>query len=90
MDELKALGVDAAVVFGIVAITQGIKALDTQNKFKRLYIIIPTVLGAFAALFVTEPFSWQDFGRNALVYIGAATYVYSAGRKMIFSKGEGK
>lgn len=82
--DLKALGIDTAIIAGIIAITQAVKALDSENRLKRFYILVPTILGFLAALFITTPPTWQAVGRNALVYIGAATYFYSAGSKMLF------
>ena len=84
--DLKALGIDSAIIAGIIAITQAVKALDSENRLKRFYILVPTILGFLAALFITTPLTWQAVGRNALVYIGAATYFYSAGSKMLFPR----
>lgn len=73
---LEALGINTAVLAGIIGLTALIKKADTRNRFKRVYVLIPLLLGIGAAFFVTEPITWQGVGTNAIIYAGVAAYLY--------------
>lgn len=80
------LGINMAVVGGIIAITRIITTLDKENKLVRYYPVIPAVLAVAVAAFQTEPFSWQAFGTNFFIYVGAATYIYKFGKTTLLNK----
>jgi len=80
------LGLNMAVVGGIIAITKVITGFDKKGKYARWYPVIPAVLGIAAAIFATSPFVWRTFGNNAIIYTGAATYLYKVGKTTILDK----
>jgi len=77
------LGINTAVVAGIIAITKVITGFDKEGKYARWYPVIPAILGIAAAYFATAPFVWRTFGNNALIYTGAATYLYKVGKTTV-------
>lgn len=77
------LGINTAVVAGIIAITKVITGFDKEGKYARWYPIIPAILGIAAAILATSPFAWRTFGNNALIYTGAATYLYKVGKTTV-------
>jgi hypothetical protein len=80
--DLVSLGIDLAVVAGIIALTQVFKSLDKAGKLSRFYVLVPLVLGVVAAFFVTSPLTWQGVGKNALIYAGVSSYLYVARQKL--------
>jgi hypothetical protein len=81
--DLVSLGINLAVIAGIIALTQVIKKQDKDGKLARFYVLVPLVLGIVAAVFVTVPLTWQGVGANAIIYAGVASYLYVAKRKLI-------
>lgn len=77
------LGLNMGVVAGIIALTKVLTSIDKDGKYSRLYPIIPAVLGIGAAAFTTDPLTWQEFGKNFLIYVGAATYIYKVGKTTV-------
>lgn len=73
---LEALGINTAVLAGIIGLTALIKKADTKSRLKRFYVLIPLVLGIVAAVFLTQPLTWQAVGVNAIIYAGVAAYLY--------------
>ena len=86
MMDLLTMGADAALVGGIIALCNVIKGFDKENKFKRFYPLLPLALGVASAYFKTAPFSWQAYGVNAIVYVGAASYLFQFGKTTILNK----
>jgi hypothetical protein len=84
MFDITQLGLNVGVVLGILAITQVIKNIDTKNKYKRFYVLIPLALSFLAGFAVTKPLEFQDFLNNVLMYVGGSVYLYST--KSIFKK----
>jgi len=70
------LGLNIAVIMGIVSITETVKRLDKKSVLKRFYVYLPLVLAAIASIFVTAPFEWHTFGINLIVYVGISAYGY--------------
>jgi len=84
---LPAIGVNTGLVFIIVLITEAIKKLDKSEKFKKLYILIPLILGIAAAFVSTDPLTVKEIIVNAVVYAGVSGYFYKSG-KLIIEKGK--
>lgn len=80
--DLGMLGINLALIAGIIAITELIKKLDKGGKLSRVYVLIPLVLGIVGAVFATSPLTWQGVGLNAIIYAGIASYLYNAGKKL--------
>lgn len=83
---LLGLGVNASVILAIIALSQVIKTLDKENKFKRFYILIPSVLAIIAALALTRPLQWQEFLKHVIIYVGMSTYIFKTGKTTILGK----
>ena len=77
------IGLNAGVIAGIVALTTMIKSLDKNKRLKRFYTLIPFALGILASVFLTQPFQWQQFGLNCLIYASIASYMYTTGKKVL-------
>lgn len=73
---LEALGINTAVLAGIIGLTALIKKADAKSRFKRFYVLVPLLLGIGAAFFLTQPLTWQGVGMNAIIYAGVAAYLY--------------
>jgi Ca2+/Na+ antiporter len=80
--DIGTLGINVALIAGIIALTAVVKKLDVKGRLKRVYVLIPLALGILAAVLVTTPLEWQGVGVNAIIYAGIASYFYSAGKKL--------
>ena len=80
------LGVNGAVIGGIIALTKVLIGFDKDKKFERYYPILPGILGILAAVFITVPLRWQEFGKNSMIYGPAAAYIYKLGKTTVFDK----
>ncbi len=61
------------------------KSFDKEGKYKKFYLLVPTVLGLIAAVFSTlaKGWDWANFGINVMVYVTACTYVWKFGKTVI-------
>jgi len=61
------------------------KAFDKEGKYKKYYLLIPTVIGLVASVLSTmaKGWDWADFGINVMVYVTACTYVWKFGKTMV-------
>lgn len=76
--DLTNLGVDASILFAIVGISELIKnKLDRKDKFKKFYVLLPLLISLIAGLFVSDPFTWQEYLRNVFIYTGISSYGYN-------------
>lgn len=82
---LSPIGVNTGLVFIIVLLTQGIKKLDKNNKFKKWYLLVPLLLGIGAAFLSTDPLATKEIIINSIVYAGVSGYFYKSG-KLALSK----
>jgi len=80
------LGINTALVAGIVAITQLLKTIDKKSKFKKYYILIPLILGIGAAFLITSPLEVKDVIVNAIIYAGVSGYFYKSGKLALEKK----
>ena len=85
--ELGSLGINTGLVAVIVLITEALKKLDKESKFKKYYILIPLILGVGAAFLTTTPLEVKDVIVNSIVYAGVSGYFYKSG-KLALSKGK--
>lgn len=77
---------DAAVIGAIMAIMTVIKKVDKEKRLTRFYPLFAGVLGLAAAAFKAQPFTWQNFGYFALLYVGASTYIFKFGKTTLLGK----
>ncbi len=90
--DIMTLGADAAVIGAIIGITKVITSVEEWINMKKItdypryYPLIPAVLGAIAAVFMTRPLGWQEYGRNFLIYVGTSTYIYKLGKTTLLNK----
>ena len=84
--DIMTLGVDTAIIGGIIALANVIKGFDSANKFKRFYPVLPLALGLLAAYFKTEPFTAKAFGAAAIIYVGTSSYLFQFGKSTILGK----
>lgn len=82
--DIMSIGLDLGVIAGIMGITEAVKRLDSDNRLKRYYVLIPLFLGVVAALVTASPFALQAVGKQALIYVGVSTYLYTTGKKLMF------
>ena len=78
--DLSGLGINSALVIGIVALTEVIKKIDTKGKFKKFYILIPLILGVGASFLITNPLTVTSVITNAIIYAGVSGYTYKSGK----------
>jgi|GEM_PF-3143238 len=83
--DMETLGINLALIAGIIALTAVLRKLDSAKRFKRFYVLIPLFLGIIGAIFATTPITWQGVGLNAIIYAGIASYIYNAGKKLSFA-----
>jgi hypothetical protein len=75
--DLGSLGVNVSVLIAIVGIAEYVKnQLDTKNRFKKYYVVLPLILSVIAAIFITEPLQWQSYLQNVFIYAGISAYGY--------------
>jgi len=84
--DIMMIGVDTAIIAGIIALSNVIKSFDGEKKFKRFYILIPLGLGILAAYLRTEPFSVKAFGSLAMNYAGIASYLFKFGKTTLLNQ----
>jgi hypothetical protein len=85
--ELGSLGVNTGLVAVIVLVTEALKKIDKNSKFKKYYILIPLILGIGAAFLTTTPLEVKDLIVNSIVYAGVSGYFYKTG-KLALKKGK--
>lgn len=76
------LGIDAAVIAGIIGLSQVVKAL-LPVKFNQFVILVPTILGAAAGVALGWGGTWGQVVTKVIIYVGAATYIYRFGKTVI-------
>jgi hypothetical protein len=85
--DLTSLGLDALVLVGIIGISQGVKfALGLHKNKAKWFIVVPMVLGAFAAVLRADPWTMANIVKQTLGYAGAAAMLYIAGMKIAGKK----
>jgi hypothetical protein len=85
--DLTSLGINAGIIVAIMGITEVAKSqFDPAGKLARFYILLPTFLGLVAALVMTRPLEVQELAKNAILYVGAAVYLYKFGRTTVLGK----
>ena len=82
------LGINTGLVAGIVAITQLLKKLDKESKFKKYYILIPLIFGIGASFLITTPLAAKDVIVNAIIYAGVSGYIYKSGKLALKGKND--
>lgn len=60
----------------IVALTDGLKKLDKNNKLKGFWIGIQVAITAVAVLFITSPFVLKTYLSNILIYGAISAYAF--------------
>jgi Ca2+/Na+ antiporter len=88
--DLTSFGINTLLIVGIVALTEALKKLDTNNKFKNYYILIPLILGVVSSFLVTKPLVVTEIVTNAIIYAGVSGYVYKSGKLALTKNKEGK
>jgi Ca2+/Na+ antiporter len=81
--DLGTLGANLTLIAGIIGLTAVVKKLDTANRLKRVYILIPLALGIVAGILTTKPLEWRGVGINAIIYAGISSYIYQTGKKLV-------
>ncbi len=76
------LGVNLAVIAGIIGITEGVK-LILPPALTKFIIIIPAILGVVAAVALGWGKGWTEVVTNSIIYVGAATYIWKFGKTVI-------
>ena len=80
------LGIDSAIIGGIIGLTRVLTNLDRENRYTRFYPLLPAVFGLLGAIFKTSPFTWRELGVNFFIYVGVSTYAYKVGKTTILDK----
>jgi hypothetical protein len=87
--DLGTLGLNAAIIGGIIGILQGIKALDTAGKLAKGFYIIAAMAFGFACGFIVTAYSapfvqWVQKAAGAgISYAGAASILYQTGKLVV-------
>lgn len=84
--DITAIGIDTAIIGGIIALANVIKSFDTENRFKRFYPLIPLGLGILAAYFKIDPFAFKPFGSLAITYVGISSYLFKFGKTTLLNQ----
>ena len=80
------LGIDTAIIGGIIGLTRVFTGLDVNNRYTRYYPLLPAVFGLLGAIFKTSPLTWRELGTNFFIYVGISTYAYKVGKTTILDK----
>jgi hypothetical protein len=80
--DFAALGINLAIIGGIIGLTEVVK-LFIPPKFVNFIILVPTVLGAVAALALGWNRGWTEVVKQIIIYVGAATYIYKFGKTVV-------
>lgn len=86
--DLLSLGLDVAVIVGIILFTRVITGFDTTKKYEKYYVLIPLCMAFVVAFFVTNPLQWQTYGRNVVVYGPLSAYLFKVKKDLFTIKGE--
>ena len=78
--------VDMAIVGAIMGIMEVLKSFDKDRKLTRWYPLAVLLMGLGAAAFKTNPFTWQTFGYNVLLYVGASSFIFKFGKTTVLGK----
>ena len=73
------LGINLAIVGGIIGITEVVKTF-IPDVLKRYVILVPTILGVVAAVVLGLSGGWKEVVKDAIIYVGAATYIWRFGK----------
>jgi hypothetical protein len=76
------LGVNLAIIAGIIGLTEVVK-LFLPPTFTKFVILVPTVLGAVAAVALGWGQGWGEIVVKAIIYVGAATYIFKFGKTVV-------
>lgn len=79
-------GVNGSIVIAIVAVSEALKKIDKEDKLKRFYVFLPTVLSALFAVLVTNPIQWQQLLLNMFQFFGFSTFLYEMIKKVVLQK----
>ena len=79
---IRGLGLDTAVVLGIIFVTQVIK-LYTGPTIKRFLVVLPIVLGLGMGVVLALDEGIISIIRNGFVYGAVATWAYTFGDKFL-------
>lgn len=76
------------VIVVVTMISSLVKSIDKSGKYKRFYLLIPTVIGALASIFITmvEGWNWGKFGINVMLYVTTSTYAFKFGKTVVMGK----
>lgn len=80
--DLLTLGIDAAVVAGIIGLTEVVKSFIPE-RIKKYVILVPTLLGAVAGVALGWGLPWGQVVTKVIIYVGAATYIFRFGKTVI-------
>lgn len=75
------LGLDAALVAGIIGLTEVVK-LALPAAWQKYIIIMPALLGFGAAAAVVQPWTFAGWIVKAISYAGVSAYIFKAGKTM--------
>jgi glucose-6-phosphate-specific signal transduction histidine kinase len=76
------LGINLAVVAGIIGITEMVKTV-LPEKLLRFVILVPTILGVIAAMAIGWGGGWKEVVKDCIIYVGAATYIWRFGKTVV-------
>jgi len=82
--DLLTLGIDAAVIGGIIGITQVVKTYG-RAKLVNAVVLSPRGLGAVAGVALGSGLPWGQIVTKVIIYTGAATYIYKFGKSVLQS-----
>ena len=78
--------VDAALIGVIMGMMEIVKSVDKDHKNKRFYPLVVLVLAVIAALVKSKPLDLQTFGYNAMLYVGASSYIFKFAKTTVMGK----
>ena len=78
--------IDMAIIGAIMGLMEVLKGFDKEKKLARFYPLAVLLMGLAAAAFKAVPFTWQTFGYNTLLYVGASSFVFKFGKTTVLGK----
>ena len=77
--DLLSLGLDAALIAGIIGLTEVVKMV-LPPAWQKYVVIMPAILGLAVSAAVVQPWTFAAWVVKGISYAGVSAYIYKAGK----------
>lgn len=82
MEILSMLNVKIEILFAIIGTVETIKTMIEKRQIS-IYVLIALGISMLVSFGMTNPFEWQPFLLNLLVYFGLTSFLYKAVLRLV-------